>query len=321
MRRIFFVLFLLFLRSTMTISEEDSMAYFRSLLQYSQSSATDIGGMVAPEIFAVSHYPSHPQPGEKVVIKAKVGSYNSMVPYKIKKVELTYWKNDKKEIQEMKLEDSEQGIYNAVLPEVKEEDEVFYTLRVEDDWGNIALEIFPDLPLQTLLEDSEDSFLKPSLDIKKIEAAYEGDRLHLCMELKDIPKRIISGEVAVYALAVLGRDVRYKPFYTEGELDAFWMAAYFPYLNIQDLVPASEIFNFSGSGGKKEKRADFLKEGNKLCFFFSPEIVREDFSVGLKIIGLTISGGIAPFAIKPMDATHVIMLYLGGHSFKVYKIP
>lgn len=300
---------------------EDSMAYFRNLIEYSKPSCGDVGGMVAPEIFAVYHSPYVVQPDDKVTVRAKVGCYNSIVPYKIKKVEIVYWSNfnkDKK-IEEMQLENEEEGIYRAILPPVREKEEIFYTIKAEDTWGNVAVEIMPDVDFQILIEDSEDSYLKSSFDIRKIEAKYEKEKLSLCLELKDIPKRVIGGEAAAYAIAVFGNDVRYIPFLTEGELSSAWMCAYFPYFNIEDILPAGELFNFS-ERKKSEKRADFLKDGKKICFSFSPEIVRKDFSNGLKIAALTVSGSISPFAIKPMDATKMVMVYLGGHSFKVEKL-
>lgn len=301
-------------------AEGDSMAHFRALLEHSRPSAADYGGMVAPEIFSVAHYPAYPQPGDRVTVRAKVASYSSMVPYEIAKVTLTYRKNRGGwNTKNMKLEDPEHGIYSLTFPQVREGDEIFYAVRALDDWGNVAVELPPGSPAQTLMRDSEDFFLHPPLDIREITAAYGDGLLRLCMEQNGEFRKTINGEMAVYGIALIGRDVRYKPDETESELGSALVATYLPGLNVKDIVRTYELLD--AAGGKKGKsRAEFTKEEKKFCFTFAPEIIREEYSTGLKLSGVTITGDLATMTLKPKDTTRVVMLYLGDHSFKVYSI-
>ncbi len=309
--------------------QEDSMASFKSLLENAKASFTDIGGIIAPEILNVSQFPSMPQPGDHVVIRATVKTYSSMVSYKVAKVELMYWfKNDVQQIVQMQPEDADAGIYSAALATVKDGDEIYYAVRAEDTFGNVAVELAPEGldKLETLMEDKEDGGLPPFMDVRGVYGAYDGEKLKLCLQLGGQPKRTMGNDVAAYAIAILGRDVRYKPDYTESELQAGWMAGYLPVLQIRDVMPTSELFDIqsvmSGGGKKKEKRAEFenVKEKNMLCYTFNPSIIRSDYSVGLKLAGATIAASISPMSVKMMDATHIVMLYPVSHSFKVYKI-
>jgi len=52
----------------------------------------------------------------------------------------------------------------------------------------------------------------------------------------------------------------------------------------------------------------------------APSLIRDDYEIGLKVVGLTIAVNTGTMSIKPMDATHPVMFYPGGHSYKVYKI-
>ncbi len=301
---------------------QDSMANFRSLIENSRAAVTDVGGFVAPEIFSVNRYPALPAPGQTVTIKAKVGCYASMVGYVISKVELTYWKNGgEKKTVEMKPEDAAQGIYAASIPAAAEGEEIFYSVGAVDSWGAAAREISPGADWQLLMGDSEDNETPPSSDIRKLEAASPAENnLRLCMELSAKPEKMSGKDLAAYAIVIFGKDVRYKPELTESELMQGWMAAYLPAFSVQDLVPANELMSLLAPSGKRQKRADFIKKENRICFSFDPSIIRDDYSAGLKVVGLTIAVNTGDMAIKPQDATHPVMLYPGVHSYKVYKI-
>lgn len=309
--------------------QEDSMSTFKAFLEHAKPSVTDIGGAVAPEILNVSHFPHLPQPGDRVVIRATVKHYSSMVSYKIKKVELMVWKKDgARQIIEMQTEDADAGIYSATLPTVKEHDEIFYAVRTEDTFGNVAMELAPGglAKLEILMKDKEDGAIPPFMDVREISGAFDGDKLKLCMTLGDQPKRTMGNDVAGYALAIFDKDVRYKPYQMESELQSGWMAGYLPQLQIRDVIPTSELFDIqsvmSGGGKKKEKRAEFenVKEKNMLCYTFNPAMIRGDYNVGLKLVGVTIAASISPLAVKMMDATHIVTIYTVSHSFKVYKL-
>jgi hypothetical protein len=301
---------------------EDSMASFRSMIENAKPSASDVGGIVAPEIFAVTSYPTHPQPGQKIVVKARVGSYDSMVPYKIVKVQITSWKSDgKRQTAPMKVEDALQGVYRAELPALKAGEEIFYSVQAWDDWGNTAVEIAPDTPLETLMTDKQDPELNASVDILKVSAAYDAtERLKLCLDLRDKAKRVIGKDPGVYGLFVFSNDVRYKPHLTESEIGNAWLAAYFPYLGVRDLAPAAELLSAATGGSKKQKRSDFSEKGSQICFTFDPSVVREDYYTGMKIAGVTITASLSPMTMNPMDTTHMIMLYPISHSVKAYAL-
>lgn len=319
MRRILIFMIFSFVVS-IPAAEEDSMAGFRALLEHSQPSATDFGGMVAPEIYSVAHYPAYPQPGDRVTVRAKVASYSSMVPYRIVKVSLSYKKNSGEwNTVLMKLEDAEHGVYGLTFPEVREGDEIFYTVRALDDWGNVAIELSPDRPAQTLMEDTEDFFLQPPLDIRTLEGAYGGGQLKLCMKQRGELKKTVGGEMVVYGIAVLEKDVRYKPDETETELSSSRVAAYLPGLNVKGVVRTNELLSAAG-GGKSDVKSEFTKKDNKFCFAFRPEDIRRDYTTGLKLAGVTITGDLSTMTMKPKDATRVVMVYPGDHSFKVYGI-
>lgn len=302
---------------------DDSMASFRALLEFSRPSATDVGAMIAPEIFAVNHYPLRPRAGQDILIRARVGVYNSMAPYKITDVSLTAWtRNTPPRIIPMKLEDADQDLYSATVPGVKNGEELFYTVSAHDDWGNAAVELAPGAPAQIVLEDAKDDALNPSLDVRKIEAMYDAtERLRLCVETRAKARRVIGQDPAAYGIFVLANDVRYKPSLTESEMMEAWMAAYFPYLGIKDLMPAGELLSAATGSGKHAKRATFSEQGNALCFTFDPRAVRADFHNGLKLAGVTITASLSPMAMKPMDTTHMVMLYPGGHSVRVEATP
>lgn len=302
---------------------DDSMAGFRAMIEYSQPPATDVGGMVAPEILGVTHYPVFPQAGKPVLVRARVGSYNSMVPYRVTKVELTVTTRskdgEKTQTLPMKVEDAEQDLFSATLPELREGDEVTYTVRAEDDWGNAAVELAPDAPSQTIMKDTEDAVLKGGADILGLEAGYAQGILKMCLETREKAKSTIGKDPGVYGIFMYGNDVRFKPFLTETELTSGFVGAYFPYLNIKDLAPAAELFSLAGGGKAAAKRADFSSEGNKICFAFNPAVVRGDFVSGLKTAGATIAVNMSPMAAKPQDTTHIVMMYPTVHSFRVRK--
>jgi hypothetical protein len=301
---------------------QDSMANFRSLIENASPPAADVGGFVAPEIYSVNNYPLHPAPGETVTIRAKVGSYYSMVGYKIEKVDLTYWKSGgEKKTVGMNAEDEAAGIYSAVLPAAADGEEVFYTVSAGDSWGASAREVAPGADWHLMMDDVEDTAIPASMDVRKVEAAFPAENnVRLCMELSAKPDKMSGKDLAAYAIAVFGKDVRYKPELTESELTSAWMAVYLPAFSVQDLVPANEMMSLIAPSGKKEKRADFMKKESRMCFSFAPSLIRNDFETGLKVVGLTIAINTGAMAIKPMDATHPVMFYPGGHSYKVYKI-
>ncbi len=318
MKRTGLIFVIAFLLTTGIASAQDSMASFRALIQFNKPPASSIGGFVAPEIFAVSHYPLFPKSGQSVVVKANIGSYNSMVPYKVTIAQLTYWKKDgAKTTVDMKKEDPVNGIFSAAIPASKSGEEVFYTVKAKDDWGNVAIELPPDAQITEITRDPEDATINPSMDILGVYGFFNQDgKLRLCMELKDKAKRVVDKDFAAYGLFVFGRDVRYEPNLCESELSSAWLAAYVPNLFISDIVPSSELMSLLGAGKPKEKKAEFFEKGNKFCFTFSPEIVRKDYSVGLKVVGVTLAASLSPTAIKPTDTSVAAMVYPVVHSFK-----
>jgi len=232
---------------------------------------------------------------------------------------LEYWKEgaDKTDL-EMTLEDGEHGIYSTDLPPAEAGDEIFYTVRMFDDWGNTALELPPDGSWTTLVEDAEDSMIDASVDIRSLAASHtpDGD-LRLCAAFGDKPKKALGTDIPAYGILVFRDDVRYDPGQTETEMNQAMMAAYLPYLSVADLVPGSELLSLLDSGAQREKKAEFMKKGNRICFAFPPVEIREDFQLGLKVIGVTLTASLDPFAIKPMDTSKVIMLYPKVNSFVV----
>ena len=301
---------------------QDSMSNFRSMIENARASVTDVGGFIAPEIYGVSRYPAMPVSGGKVTIRAKVGTYYSAVASRIAKVELTYWKTGGgKTTVAMNVEDAGQGIYSAEIPGAAEGDEIFYAVSAVDDSGAAAMEVPQGADWTTLMSDAEDKDLSQGMDVRKVEASFPAENtLRLCMDLTAKPERMLGSDMAAYAIAVFGGDVRYKPDLTESELSSAWMAAYLPSFSVADIAPANELLSLiSGSGGKK-KRAEFMKKENRLCFSFDPSLIRADYGVGLKTVGLTIAVNTSQMAIKPMDATHPVMLYPGAHSYKIYKV-
>ncbi|MFA6449777.1 MAG: hypothetical protein WCX65_09930 [bacterium] len=301
---------------------QDSMANFRSLIENASPPAADIGGFAAPEIFSVNQYPLRPGPGEDVIVRAKVGCYNSMVGYKIEKVELTYWKTGgEKKTVEMKAEDAQAGIYSATILSGAEGDEFFYAVSAVDNWGAAAREVYPGSDWQLLMDDDEDKTLSPAMDVRKVEASFPSENnVRLCMELGAKPEKMSGKDLVAYAIGIFGRDVRYKPELTESELTSAWLGAYLPAFSVSDLVPAAEMMSMLAPAGKKEKRADFMKKENRLCFSFAPSLIRSDYVSGLKVVGLTIAVNTGSMSIKPQDATHPVMFYPISHSYKVYKV-
>lgn len=328
--RFFVFVLLIYSRDVMAqTGQEDSMSTFKAFLEHAKPSVTDIGGAVAPEILNVSHFPHLPQPGDRVVIRATVKHYSSMVSYKIKKVELMVWKKDgARQIIEMQVEDADAGIYSITLPAVKEHDEIFYAALAVDSFGNAAIELAPEglAKPEILMKDKEDGAIPPFMDVREISGAFDGDKLKLCLQLGGQPKRTMGNDVAGYAMAIFEKDVRYKPYQMESELQSGWMAGYLPVLQLRDVMPTSELFDIqsvmAGGGKKKEKRAEFenVKEKNMLCYTFNPAMIRGDYNAGLKLVGVTIAASISPLAVKMMDATHIVTVYPVSHSFKVYKI-
>lgn len=303
--------------------EEDSMAYFKNLLTYSQPSSADIGGIVAPEILAVNHYPLFPKASEKIEIRATVISYASMVSYPVEEVILHFWKpGEEKKQKKMKLIDKVHGVYRATVSGMEAGEELFYTVSARDSWGNIAIELSPDGEMQQILGDDEDHFLPASLDIQSVSAAYSLDGLKLCLALRGKPKRNLGNEAGIYGIVVFSKDVRFKPFQVGGgELMSGWVAAYVPLLRVKDLISLSQISDLLSLSGKQETKARFSHSGNTICFAFSPSVVRQDFSLGLKVAGLTVTASVAPPAIKPKDATRMAMIYPVFHSFQVSEAP
>jgi hypothetical protein len=320
---------------------QDSMANFRSMIENSTPSAADVGGLIAPEILAVTQLPTHPQPGGKVTLRAMVQTYHSMVPYKIASVSVTWWKTGGKPLTApMKLLDPARsgaigkstktkllvpatdqvtGIYAYTLPApVRDGEEIFYTISVTDTWGNAAVELAPDAPPQTIMKDDTDKPLDPSLDIRALDAAASSDgRLRLCLKLGDKPKRALGADYTAYGLFLFGNDVRYKPFLTESEVGSAWLAAYLPALNVRDMAPASELLSLVSGGGGGPKRADVTPKGDTVCYAFNPALLRDDPANGIKCAGVTIALGLKTMSIKPADTTRMLMLYPTVHSFRV----
>lgn len=305
---------------------QDSTAYFRALLEHMRSSVADIGGLVAPEIVAANHYPLFPSPQEQVLIRATVQVYRSMVPYRIKEVRLTYWRRGeaKRTDVKMKVEDKHLGIYRASIPGAKEGEEIFYAIAATDAWGNKAVEIPPQTPLKTLIRDAEDAALPGPLDILSLQAARD-DKLRLCVELREKPKRTIKAQkgqsdAALYGLAVVDRDVRYKPYATEGELTGGWLAAYVPFLRLAGMFRTTDLLAALTSPPEGPSLAEFEREGATLCFRFDPAVVREDAEMGLKVAAVTVTAGVPDFTLKPKDATPMLMLYPTVRSYTVRRL-
>lgn len=305
---------------------QDSTAYFRALLEHMRPSVADIGGLVAPEIVAVNHYPLFPSPGEGVRVRATVMTYRSMVPYRIKEVKLTYWRHGetKRAEVEMKPEEVEQGVYAARIPQGSEGDEVFYAVSATDDWGNKAVEMPPDTPLSVLLRDPQDATLPGPLDILSLQGGRDA-LLRLCLELRERPKRAIKNEkgrseAALYGLAVMDRDVRYKPYATEGELTSGWLAGYVPQLRLEGMFRMADLLAALTSGPKEPSPAEFEMAEATLCFRFDPALVREDAEMGLKVGAVTVTAGLPDFTLKPKDATPMLVLYPVLRSYTVRKL-
>ncbi len=300
----------------------DSMAQFRTLIESAKAPATDYGAMVGPEIYSVNNYPQFPKAGESVIVRAKVGSYDSVVSYRIQKVEIKYWKpGEEAKTEEMKLEDKEHDIYSFELPALDAGEQLLYTISALDDWGNQAIEINPGSGWRVITDDSEDSELHKSVDIKRIFASYEKEELNMCIEMNGKPMNMIGQEIPAYGIFMFGKGFRYKNDYTETELTSGWLAGYVPFLGIKDLVSVNELFAIFNKSGEQVKRAKFSKKGSRLCYTFDPYIVKKDIYNGIKIIGVTLLVVTNPeFAAKPADTTKVTMLYPVVHSYKVLEI-
>lgn len=292
-------------------AEDDSMATFKAMLQYNAPPATDIGGWVAPEIFSVNQYPYRPKAGDAITVRAVVRSYNGMVSYRVADVSLAWWKKGgEKQTVAMKPEDAQLGIYSATLPAFKQGDEIFYSVSARDDWGNAAIELPPDDIEQTLMTDTQDAAISPSLDIRSLAASYSpGGKLALCMDLTDKPLKNLGSDMLAYGMMVFENDVRYKPEQTETELNSAYLAAYLPAFSISGLLRTNELLGALTGGSKSENKTQFKKTGNRLCFRFSPDAVREDYANGLKIAGATIAVSAGQFVPKLTDTTHMVMLY------------
>lgn len=324
MKKTIFSIVFIFAVAAGAAAQEDSMAGFRALVENFKPSAASMGGMNAPEILSVANYPVRPRAGEKTTVRAMVGTYNSMVPYKVAKVRISYWiAGGEKTEADMKLEDAAHGIYTAELPAFAEGDDVYYTVSAWDDWGNAAIELAPAAQLSQvqIATDQEDKDIDPSMDIRALYAAYgESGKLQLCMELSEKAKRMVKNDIAAYIIVIFGRDVRYKPELTESEFTSGWMAGYLPNLMLKDLIQTSELQSVLDPSKKRPKRADFAEKDKRFCFTFAPELVREDFENGLKLVGATVAVSMSPMAMKPTDTTNTIMLYPVAHSFKVFSL-
>lgn len=304
-------------------AEDDSMANFKSLVQNFKPSAADMGGMVAPEIYSAINYPRIPQPGQKVVIKALIRTYTSMVGYKISDVNLVWSKNKTSaaETVAMKPEDAENGIYSAEIGPFAEGDQIMYFLSAIDDWGNMSVEIPYNENSSVYMRDQTDPAIDPALDITGVNAALtSGGDMQLCMELNEKPKRLIGNDIAAYGILIFGRDVRYKPEQTETEFTNGFMAAYIPNFSVKDLVPTNQLMEVLNPNKKKEKRGKFDIKGKTVCSTFSPDVIRADYQLGIKVVGASIAFGTSPMVAKPVDTTRTLMIYPGAHSFKVYKV-
>lgn len=309
--------------SPRAFAEDDSMANFKSLVQNFKPSAADMGGMVAPEIYSAINYPRIPQPGQKVVVKALIRSYTSMVGYKISDVNLLLHRNANSAgvMIRMKSEDAENGIYSAEIGPFEEGDQIVYSVVAVDDWGNQAVEIPLNENYTAHNSDTADSAIDPSLDINDFYARLNADGdMQLCMELAEKPKRLVGNDIAAYGILIFGRDVRYKPEQTETEFTNGFMAAYIPNFSVKDLVPTNQLMEVLNPNKKKEKRGKFDIKGNNICASFSPDVIREDYQLGVKVVGATIAFGTSPMVAKPVDTTRTLMIYPGAHSFKVYKV-
>ena len=297
---------------------QDSMAQFRTFIENASPAAADMGAWNAPEIFAANHYPFMPAAGDAVSVRAVVKSFSGMAPYKVTDVSLTWWKQGgDKTTAPMKLIDEEQGIYQAALGKFASGEEVFYTVTAVDDWGNVSMELPPDGNTVTLVEDADDPYLNPAMDILAMQAAYSGDGdLRLCLKMKAKPERTQGNDMLAYGLFLFSNDVRFKPSLTETELQYGWLAVHLPAFSVSDMVSASDLMSVLAPGGKSSKNAKFKKKDETLCFMFDPSVVRKDYALGLKLAGAAIAVDAGAMAIKPTDATHAVMLYPTVHNFR-----
>ncbi len=304
-------------------SEDDSMANFKSLVQNFKPSASDMGGMVAPEIYSAINYPHIPLPRQQGFIHVLIGNYKWMVGYKISDVTLIWSKNESLPVAiiAMKLEDAENGIYSAEIGPFAEGDQIVYSVAVVDDWGNRSVEIPLNENASVYMSDTTDSAIDPALDIINVKASLppDGD-MQLCMELNEKPKRLIGNDIAAYGILIFGRDVRYKPDQTESEFTNGYMAAYIPNFSVKDLVPTNQLMEVFNPNKKREKRGKFDIKGKVICATFSPDVIRPDYQLGIKVVGASIAFSASPMAAKPVDTTRTLMVYPGAHSFKVYKV-
>lgn len=302
---------------------QDSMASYRSMLENSGASAGDYGALIGPEILSVEPYPLMPRPGDAVKIRATVMSYSSMAPFKIVKTQLSFSINGgPAQTVEMKVEDAELGIYSHTLPKLKDGDDVTWSVRAVDDWGNAAIEIAPGTENLLLLQDLPDKDVAPPVDIDTIDAAWDGEKLRLCMTQKAKIEKTVNREIAVYGIAMFDRDVRYKTDMTDGvELGTGMIAAYANLMGstVKDIVKIPQLLE-AATGKKVGRGAEFEKKDNRMCFTFAPSLIREDYANGLKLAGATITGDLATMSLKPRDTTRVVMLYPVRHSLKVFEI-
>jgi len=296
---------------------QDSMAWFRSLIENARPEAADMGGWVAPEIYGVNLYPFRPAPGDTPVVRVMAGSWPGMVSYKVASVKLTWWKpGGDKTVADMKLIDETHGIYEAALPKAAAGDEVLYTVSVTDTWGNAAIQVPPGGERMLLVADTQDPALDPALDVLAVQAANYGREIMLCMELAGKPGRNIGADLLAYGVIAFSRDVRYKPSQTETELTSGWLAGHVPAFSISDLMPASDLAG-ALAPSKGPKKADFRKKDNQMCWRFDPATVRADYDAGLKVVGAALAVDSSSMALKISDTTRVTMLYPVVNSYRV----
>lgn len=313
--QLFFFLFLFL--PMVAAGEEDSTAYFQQLLQYTQPSATDVGGFSTPEILAVSRTPFVPRGGDRVRVFAKVISFHSMVPYSIVSVSLHYSVGGVMQEVPMKAT-GEDDVYQVTLPPFKAGTEVLYGVSAKDSWGNVARELLPGEEALLVTDPVDPNLISPSLDIRALKGAYGEGKLTLCLELGAALRRSRRKEALIYGISVGGEDARYRPYLTAGgEVTSGFIAAYIPFLRLSDLFPAGELTQIFTQVGRKETRAHFEKQEKSFCFSFPPQSVRSDFSLGLKVAGVTISASISELAIKPQDGTKMALVLPRFHSFWV----
>lgn len=318
MKKILLAIFAVSLLASPAARAQDSMAWFRSLIENARPEAADMGGWVAPEIYSVDLFPIRPAAGDTPVVRAMVGSWSAMVSYTIVSVDLTWWKTGgEMTTVPMKRIDDALGIYEATLPRVATGDEVFYTVRAVDSWGNAALEIPPMSDRQIFMTDTQDASLDPALDVRDLSAAAGGGKLTLCMELTGKPGRNLGSDILAYGIIAFDRDVRYKPSQTETELTSGWLAAHVPAFSVSDILRATDLAGaLQPTPGPK--KSEFKKKDNLLCWRFDPAVIRADYETGIKVVGASLAVDASSMALKISDTTHTAMLYPKVHSFKVF---